>query len=62
MRLRIHPRGTVAVAALVTAVGIGACQGRDSGGGAARTQGTSSAGEAPATASAVTVTYYYLPG
>jgi hypothetical protein len=49
------------VAAMVAAAGIG-CQAGDSGGGATRTQSTTTAGEALPKASAVTVTYYYIPG
>ena len=53
---------TIAVAALVTTIGIGGCQSGDSGSGGTQSRGNSVESGVTAIASSVTVTYYYLPG
>jgi hypothetical protein len=62
MRLRSSAWKAVAIGALAAVVGIGGCQTGDTGGGETRGRGTSTVSETAAKASAVTVTYYYLPG
>ena len=62
VRLRSNACKAVAIGALAAVVGIGGCQAGDTGGGETRGNGTSPVSETAARASAVTVTYYYLPG
>jgi hypothetical protein len=59
----MRPRGSAGWAVAVAAiVAIGGCQSGDTGGRAPRESGTSTSSGTVAKASAVTVTYYYLPG
>lgn len=62
MRRRGNAGWAVAIGALAAVVGIGGCQAGDSGGGETRARGTPTVSGTLAKASAVTVTYYYLPG
>ena len=62
MRSRSSAGLAVAIGTLAALVGIGGCQGGDSGAGKPRTGDTSTMSGTVPKASAVTVTYYYLPG
>ena len=63
MRWRSNAGRAVAIGALAAIVGIGGCQEADSGGWVeTRAPETSTSTAALPRASAVTVTYYYLPG
>jgi hypothetical protein len=62
VRLRSGACKAVAIGALAAVIGLGGCQAGDSGGGETRGRGTSAVSGTAARASAVTVTYYYLPG
>ena len=61
MRMR-NAGWAVAIGTLAAIVGMGGCQAGDSGGGETRARETSTSTGTVPTASAVTVTYYYLPG
>jgi hypothetical protein len=62
MRSRRDAGWAAAVTTLAAIVAIGGCQSGDTGGRAPRESGTSISSCTVAKASAVTVTYYYLPG
>jgi hypothetical protein len=62
MRPRKNTGRAAAVTTLAAIIAIGGCQSGDTGGRAPRESGTSTSTGTVAKASAVTVTYYYLPG